>query len=124
MRRIFVQVFCGLLLQLALCSGLAAAQQCACALRFRDDYFVGRCPGIVGVIGFFGCFGFFFSLLLRCCPFAMIVLLRLWCLHYGEDRDREEENETAGRRSDFSVARGQENKLEGKSEKRRCTISF
>jgi hypothetical protein len=93
-------------------------------LRYRDDYFVGRCPGIVGVTGFLGCFGFFFSLLLRCCPLAMIVLLRLWWRHYGEERDREEENESAGRRSGFSVARGQENKLEGKSEKRRCTIAF
>jgi hypothetical protein len=46
-------------------------------LRFRDDYFVGRCPGIVGATGFLGCFGFFFSLLLRCCPFAMIALLWL-----------------------------------------------
>jgi hypothetical protein len=62
-------------------------------LRYRDDYFVGRCPGIVGVTGFLGCFGFFFSLLLRCCPLAMIVLLRLWWRHYGEERDRVEENE-------------------------------
>jgi len=46
-------------------------------LRFRDDYFVGSRPGIVGVTGFFACFGFFFSLLLRCCPFAMIALLWL-----------------------------------------------
>src|SRR5436190_7191909 len=49
----------------------------------RDDYFLpGSCPGTVGVIGFFGCFGFFFSLLLRCCPLAMIV--RLHWRHSGE----------------------------------------
>jgi hypothetical protein len=92
-------------------------------LRYCDDYFVGRCPGIVGVIGFLGCFGFFFSLLLRCCPLAMIVLLRLWWRHYGEERDRVEENEMSACPSFFSAARGWEHKLKGRSEKVKVKMS-